>query len=121
MNPLTSVFDAMWWFILVVTKGDVGDMQPMSPVGRFFGIVTSLIDILITGFIVSAFNESWIQLDKDRRQDLRVENNVTSTHEDHLAFLHVHYRATMTLVLLPNQQVKAHDRTLLCRILTTPD
>lgn len=26
VNPLTSVFDAMWWFILVVTKGDVGDM-----------------------------------------------------------------------------------------------
>lgn len=87
-NPFTSVFDAMWWFILVVTKGDVGDMQPMSTVGRFFGIVTSLIGILITGFIVSAFNESWIQLDKDRRQNLRVDNNVTSTHEDHLAFLH---------------------------------
>ncbi|GFH55761.1 hypothetical protein CTEN210_12237 [Chaetoceros tenuissimus] len=81
VNPFSSILESMWWFTLVVTKGTV-DFHPLSPAGKVFGIATSLFGILITGFIVSAFNESWVYINRAKRNNSTQMNTTKAVGRD---------------------------------------
>jgi voltage-gated potassium channel len=54
-----SIPESMWWSVVTLTTVGYGDASPITPLGKFFGALTSIIGVLtvamMTGIVSSAF------------------------------------------------------------------
>ena len=59
-DKFSSIPEAMWWSIATLTTVGYGDVTPVTPLGRFFGVITMILGIgmfaLPTGVIATGFS-----------------------------------------------------------------
>ena len=58
-DVFANVGDSIWWAVVTFTTTGYGDIYPITPLGKFLGIIISLIGIAMiaipTGIVSSAF------------------------------------------------------------------
>lgn len=58
-DVFANVGDSIWWAVVTFTTTGYGDIYPITPLGKFFGIIISLLGIAMiaipTGIVSSAF------------------------------------------------------------------
>ena len=75
-DNFTSIIATMWWSVSTLTTVGYGDMYPITPLGKVLAAITAVIGIGIfvipTGVISAGFMSEY-QLDRDRRQAKKTE------------------------------------------------
>lgn len=53
---MKDYFNSLWLVIITMTTVGYGDIYPQTNIGRFFGIVTCLIGMLLISYLVVGMN-----------------------------------------------------------------
>lgn len=76
-DKFSSIPEAMWWAVATLTTVGYGDVTPITPLGRFFGVITMFLGIgmfaLPTGVIATGF------ANEVRKRDFVVNWRLVST------------------------------------------
>ncbi|KQC14427.1 MAG: potassium channel protein [Desulfuromonas sp. SDB] len=69
-DKFSSILDSMWWGMSTLTTVGYGDVYPVTPLGKFLGMIISILGIgvfaLPTGILASGFSEE-IKKHKQRK------------------------------------------------------
>lgn len=52
-SVITNFYDGIWWSVTTVTSVGYGDMVPITPLGKFVGMVLQVTGVLAFGLMVS--------------------------------------------------------------------
>lgn len=98
---IRSAGDALWWGLVTITTVGYGDRYPVTPVGRFIGVILLVAGIglfsVLTGFIANSFlappKRSGGTEDGDTQRTLAAVRQLLAEQEERTAALHQHLDA----------------------------
>ena len=59
-EAFSSIPAAMWWAIATLTTVGYGDLTPITPLGKIFGAITSVLGILMFAFPTAIISSSFL-------------------------------------------------------------